>query len=55
MVTSPQVQAVLDGLASYDDLTGEDQALVRAVWDARDAVAIQRLDFTSERPDRRRG
>ena len=40
------VEAVLAGVASYDDLTEAEQAEVRVVWEARDAEAIARLDFT---------
>ena len=45
-----RVHLVLEGRASYDDLTSDEQALVRAVWDTRDTAAIAALDFTRTCP-----
>lgn len=45
-MTEPTVDAVLSGAASYDDLTEEGQALVRAAWETRDTQLLAALDFS---------
>lgn len=42
------VAAVLAGECSYDALDSEAQAIVRAEWSRRIAVAIENLDFAAE-------
>ena len=48
--TSPLVDSVLSGEASYDDLAAADQASVRAAWERRDTETISGLDFTKTCP-----
>lgn len=50
-MTQPTVEAVLNGVASYDELTESDQAVVRAAWEARDTQLLAALDFTVRCPD----
>lgn len=47
-VDDSAVAAVLAGVASYDALTGAEQAVVRAVWDARIEAARESLDLAAE-------
>lgn len=42
------VASVLAGDASYDDLSGEQQALVRAEWDERIKARRESLDYETE-------
>lgn len=50
-MTQPTVEAVLAGVASYDDLDESDQVVVRAAWDTRDTELLAALDFTLMCPD----
>ena len=50
-MTQPTVEAVLAGVASYDDLTDAEQTVVRAAWETRDTALIAALDFTLMCPD----
>lgn len=50
-MTRPTVEAVLAGVASYDDLDEAGQALVRAAWETRDTIRLAALDFTLMCPD----
>ena len=45
-MTKPTVEAVLAGVASYDNLTEAEQAVVRAAWETQDTALIAALDFT---------
>lgn len=42
------IQLVLAGQASYDDLDEREQAVVRATWDVRAAEMLSRLDLAAE-------
>ncbi|MEN2740004.1 hypothetical protein ABCS02_19585 [Microbacterium sp. X-17] len=47
--TSPRdIQRVLAGKASYDDLGERGQAVVRAIWDEQMAERLARLDLAAE-------
>ena len=50
-MTQPTVEAVLAGVASYDDLGDVGQSLVRAAWETRDTQLLAALDFTVTCPD----
>lgn len=45
MVTSEAIARVLAGQASYDELGGDAQVLVRRAWDERIAEDIARLNL----------
>lgn len=47
-VKHEQIERVLRGQASYDDLDDEAQAVVRAQWDAQLAKDLAGADFTDE-------
>lgn len=50
-MTEPTVEAVLAGVATYDDLTEAEQAVVRAAWETQDTELLATLDFTVTCPD----
>lgn len=50
-MTKPTVEAVLAGTASYDDLTEDEQVVVRAAWETRDTLVLASLNFTVTCPD----
>ncbi|HVX08136.1 TA system antitoxin ParD family protein [Humibacter sp.] len=47
-VTNEAVRLVLAGQASYDTLSEESQAVVRATWEERIAEQLDRLNLTAE-------
>lgn len=47
-ISHRDVVEVLAGRASYDDLTGREQAVVRAEWEERAQVLRANLNFESE-------
>ncbi len=47
-VTNQAVQLVLAGKTSYDTLSEESQAVVRAIWQERVAERLAGLDLTTE-------
>lgn len=50
-MTQPSDEAALAGVASYNDLTEDGQALVRATWETQDTIRLAALDFTLRCPD----
>lgn len=46
--SAPTITEVLEGRASYDDLDGQSQALLRAKWAEQTGANISGLDLASE-------